>query len=311
MGMKARSIHYAGKQQVNIVEVDVHDPGPGEVQVEGLACGVCAWDLHVYRNGADWPVWPGHEGVARVAKVGPGVGHLKEGDVVTGVGLGFSELQTRSASGLYVLPKSERPLHNWIVEPVSCVVTGLDHCKLKAGDRVAVVGCGFMGQMFVQALSRSLLDRLIAIDVDPARLQMARQFGATDAYDARELDPQQLRDLWLDTVVDCSGNQAGLDLSSKIVKDGGRLNLFGWNHGTGAFPGDVWHMRGITVVNSAPNSAERDPWPAAIRLLDRGQIDLAPLVSHVVPLEEYPSLLARATTRGSGYMKGVVRLKAA
>ena len=309
--MKCRSISYTAKELVELIEVDVHEPGYGEVQIQGLWSGVCAWDVHVFKNGADWPTWPGNEGIGRVVKLGPGVTTLKEGDWVTGIGLGFTEFYNKPERDLHRIPVTARKPHHWIVEPVSCVVTGIDHCKLKAGDRVAVVGCGFMGQMFVQALSRSLLDRLIAIDVDPARLQMARQFGATDAYDARELDPQQLRDLWLDTVVDCSGNQAGLDLSSKIVKDGGRLNLFGWNHGTGAFPGDVWHMRGITVVNSAPNSAERDPWPAAIRLLDRGQIDLAPLVSHVVPLEEYPSLLARATTRGSGYMKGVVRLKAA
>lgn len=309
--MKARTIRYAGKQSIEIIEVDVHDPGPGEVQVEGLACGVCAWDVHVYKNGSDWPVWPGHEGVARVLKVGAGIGHLKEGDLVTGVGLGFTEVQTRVASGLYLLPQGVRKPQDWIVEPVSCVVTGLDHCKLKAGDRIAVVGCGFMGQMFVQALSRSLLDRLVAIDVDPARLEMAKDFGATDTVNAKDLDPQSLRNLGLDTVVDCSGTQAGLDLSSQIVKDGGRLNLFGWNHGTGNFPGDVWHMRGLTVVNSAPNSAERDPWPSAIRLLDRKLIDLEPLVSHVVTLDEYPSLLERAATRGSGYMKGVVRLRAA
>ena len=103
-------------------------------------------------------------------------------------------------------------------------------------------------------------------------------------------------------------SQQGLDLSSKIVKNGGRLNLFGWNHGTGAFPGDIWHMRGITVVNSAPGSAERDPWPAAIRLLERGFINLRPLVSHIVPLEQYPDLLNLAATRGGGYMKGVVEL---
>jgi L-iditol 2-dehydrogenase len=308
---KARTIRYAGKQHVEIIEVDVTDPGPGEVQVEGLACGVCAWDVHVYKNGVDWPVIPGHEGVARVLKVGAGVAHLKEGDVVTGVGLGFTEVQTRGAGGLYVLPRGNLNPHEWIVEPVSCVVTGIDHCELKAGDRIAVVGCGFMGQMFVQALSRSLLDRLVAIDVDPSRLEMATRFGATDVFNAKELDPQSLRNLGLDTVVDCSGTQAGLNLSSQIVKDGGRLNLFGWNHGTGSFPGDVWHMRGLTVVNSAPNSAERNPWPAAIRLLDRKLIDLEPLVSHVVSLDEYPSLLARAATRGSGYMKGVVRLKAA
>jgi threonine dehydrogenase-like Zn-dependent dehydrogenase len=88
-----------------------------------------------------------------------------------------------------VLPKTARPPHLWIAEPVSCVVTGLDHCRLKAGDRIAVVGCGPIGRMFVQALPRSLLDRPTAIDVDPARLERVRGFGATDAYDARGLDP--------------------------------------------------------------------------------------------------------------------------
>lgn len=306
--VKSRSIHYARKELVEIIEVDVLDPGPGEVQIENLACGVCAWDVFVYKNGVDWPVGPGHEGIGRIAKVGAGVGHVKEGDIVTGVGMGFTERYTRSAGGLHVLPARAalRP-QEWIVEPVSCVVTGIDHCKMKAGDRIAIVGCGFMGLMLAQALGRSLVDSLICIDVDPRRLELARQFGATDVYDARTLEPQKLRDLWIDTVVDCSGSQAGLDLSSKIVKNGGRLNLFGWNHGTGSFPGDLWHMNGITVVNSAPNSAERDPWPTAIRLLDRGHIDLAPLISHTVGLSDYPDLLKfAAANKGGSYMKGVV-----
>jgi L-iditol 2-dehydrogenase len=310
MGTKARTINYAKKELVELIEVDVSDPGHGEVQIDGLACGVCAWDVHVYQNGVDWPVWPGHEGVARVTKVGPSVGHLKEGDIVTGVGLGFTERQSRSANGLYVLPpRAAKNPELWIVEPVSCVVTGIDHCKLKAGDRVAVVGCGFMGQMIIQALGKSLVDRLVCIDMDPNRLALAKQFGATDVYDAREVDVQKLRELGLDTVVDCSGNQKGLELSSQILRNGGRLNLFGWNHGTPTFPGDLWHMNGLTVVNSAPNSAERDPWMPAIRMLERGYIDLKPLISHVVALDEYPNLLMYAVTnKGGSYMKGVVVL---
>jgi threonine dehydrogenase-like Zn-dependent dehydrogenase len=160
-------------------------------------------------------------------------------------------------------------------------------------------------------MNRAMVDMLIAIDVDDRRLEMAKRFGATHTYNAKNLDPTELRNLWLDTVVDCSGNQHGLELSSKIVKNGGRLNLFGWNHGTGSFPGDLWHMNGITVVNSAPNSAERDPWPAAIRLLERGYIDLAPLVSHIVPLDQYANLLSDAATRRVDYIKGVVSLKPA
>ncbi len=309
--MKCKSIRYTSKGLVEIVDADVKDPGPGEVQVQSLACGICAWDLHVFRNGVDWPTLPGHEGVGRVVKVGSDVSHLKEGYWVTGGGLGFTEYYTVPASGLYVIPATQRAPIHWIVEPVACVITGLDHCQIKAGDRMALVGCGFMGLMFVQALKGSFLDRLIVIDANPKRLELAKKLGAAETMLASEVEPAKLAELSIDTVVDCSGNQRGLELSSKLVRRGGRLNLFGWNHGTATFPGDLWHMNGITVVNSAPNSAIRDPWPAAIRLLDRGIIDLQPLISHVVPLKEYPALLKEATSGNGKYLKGVVELAGA
>lgn len=309
--MRCRSINYAAREKVDIIEVDVPEPGYGEVQIQGLASGICAWDVHVFKNGVDWPTCPGHEGVGQVIKLGPGVSNLKEGDWVTGVGLGFTEFYNHSEHGLYKIPDQSRPAKFWIVEPVSCIVTGLDHCHLKAGERIAVVGCGFMGQMFIQTLGHSLVDRLIAIDISDKRLEMAKQFGATDIVNAATADASKLQELGIDTVVDCSGNQKGLELSSRIVRRGGRLNLFGWNHGTAQFPGDLWHMNGITVINSAPNSAIRDPWPAAIRLIDRGLINLEPLISHVVTLSDYPALLQKAAANDGKYMKGVVQLAAA
>ena len=54
--MKAKTINYAKKELIEFIEVDVPEPQAGEVQIEGLACGVCAWDVHVYKNGVDWPV---------------------------------------------------------------------------------------------------------------------------------------------------------------------------------------------------------------------------------------------------------------
>jgi threonine dehydrogenase-like Zn-dependent dehydrogenase len=230
---------------------------------------------------------------------------------VAGCELGFAELSNCPVGRLYVLPEiaAGDPEH-WLVEPVSCAVTGFDHCQVKAGDRVAVVGCGFMGLLLVQLLARSPLDAVIAVDLDERRLELAARFGATETIAAGDADVEALRALGLDCVVDSSGAQNGLDLSSRIVRDGGRLNLFGWNHGTGSFPGDLWHMRGLTVVNSAPNSAVRDTWPVAIRLLQRGLVDLQPLISHIVALESYPALLAEASAARDAYLKGVVKLAA-
>ena len=309
--MKSRSIKYGNPGEIQFVEVDITEPQPWEVQVRGTACGICASDIYTYKNGTQTFFGPGHEGVGRVVKVGSGVNHLKVGDRVTSWALGFTSTATVNAYNLYKIPEeSSLADEHWIVEPVACVVTGLDHCQLKPGDRIAVVGCGFMGLMLLQGLGRSYADEVIAIDIDPRRLELARQFGAT-----RTLTPDEalanlndLRNLSIDCVVDASGAQPGLDLSTKLVRRGGRINLFGWNHGRPTFDGDTWHMEGLTIVNSAPNSALRDPWHAAIRLLNRGILDLRPLVTHTAPLDEYPTLLQKAVGREEGYIKGVIKL---
>jgi threonine dehydrogenase-like Zn-dependent dehydrogenase len=325
--MKSRSIRYVAKENVELVEIGVREPGHSEVLVKNLACGICAWDLHVFRAGPEGLTYPGHEGVGVVVQCGAGVTRVKQGDWVVGGQLGFSEYDVMPAAALYALPAGEKRAEDWIVEPVACVVNGLDQCALKAGDRVAVVGCGFMGLMFVQALSRSLVDGVVAIDVNEKRLELAKQFGATDvmrAGDGRNakatavshrgleslaLDVEALQKRSIDTVIDCSGIQQGLELSSHIVRRGGRVVLFGWNHGVASFPGDLWHMNGLTIVNATPASATRDLWPPAIRLLARGQIDLRPLVTHVVQLEGYADLLRRICVGDEpDYIKGVVRV---
>lgn len=311
--MRARTIRYREKGGLDLIEVDVPDPGPGEVQVRGAVCGICAWDLNTYRQGtaAGYAAPPGHEGIGTVVKVGPGVDGLAEGDRVAGGG--FATLANLRAAGLYKLPASSLPDEYWMVEPVSCAVTGVDHCQLRLGDRVAVVGCGFMGLLIVQCLGRSFAEQLIAFDVDPSRLALALEFGATEAYNpmAERFDAlvSEIKARGIDTVVDASGTSAGFALSNRLVGRGGRVNLFGWIHGPVTFTGDFWHVDGITVVNSSPAARLRDTFPVAIRLIHSGRVALDRLVTHVVPLEEMDALLASVTKgQETGYIKGVVRL---
>jgi len=58
--MNCRTIRYAKSGGVEIVETKVTDPQPGEVQVQSLACGVCAWDIHVFKSGSDSSAPAGH-----------------------------------------------------------------------------------------------------------------------------------------------------------------------------------------------------------------------------------------------------------
>ena len=311
--MKAKSFKYLDEGGIELVEYDVPDPGPGEVQIQGGACGICAWDLYTFKHGAKAPFAapPGHEGIGYVVKLGHGVAGLNEGERVTGGG--FATLRNVPADRVYPIPQSYLADEYWTVEPVSCVVTGVDHTNLRVGDRVAVIGCGYMGLMLVQCLGRSFAEELVGIDTVPDRLQLAKGYGASQVLNPSDVgfgsQLAELAESGIDTVIDASGAQAGLELSAKIAKRGGRILQFGWVHGDASFPADVWHLRGYTVINAGPASKLRDTFPVAIRLIDRGAVKLEKLVTHVVTLAELDDLLARVTAKEEpGYIKGVVRL---
>ncbi len=311
--MKARACRYTEDGEIELVEVEVGEPGPGEVQVEVAACGICSWDVATCRLGREFerPAPPGHEGVGYVRRIGPGVDGFEVGDRVAGGG--FTELCNLPAGNVYKIPDSELADEHWIVEPVSCAVTGLDHCQLRAGDRVVVVGCGFMGLLILQGLLHSCAGEVVGIDIQEEKLRVARQIGVQELYNSTRTDPGQLADnlheRGIDVVVDTSGSEKGLDLAARIVKRGGMVNLFGWVKGNRAtFDPSLWHMRGFTLVNSSPSSRLRNPFPAAIRLMEKGVFDLRPLVTHTVPLEDYPALMRQIIEGDPTYIKGVVML---
>ena len=307
------TIRYRDDGSIDLIDEKVPDPGSGEIQMQGGVCGICSWDIVTARLGKEMvpQAPPGHEGMGYVAKVGNGVSGFKEGDRVAGGG--FSRLRNLPAGSVAKIPESGISDELWIVEPVSCAITGLDHCRIQPGHRVALVGCGFMGLLILQGLLTHPLSELVLLDINAERLDLARRLGADETHDLSQVDvadlSQQLKAREFDVVVDASGTQAGLDLASDIVKRGGTINLFGWIKGQRAsFDPSKWHMGGFTVVNSSPSSRLRPTVPTAVELIHRGIFKLEPLVTHVVGLEEYPSLMQRILAGDESYIKGVVRL---
>ena len=297
--MKIESARYSPNGAIEIYETELG--------------GICSWDVATCKLGEKMrsPAPAGHEGIGRIIKIGRGVTGFKEGDRVTGGGFRTAENFPTGMS--YHIPSSNLPDELWLVEPVACVVTGLDRCQLKPGDRVVVIGCGFMGLLLIQGLAKSFAHQVVAIDIDQNRLDLAKLCGAGELYNSKTEDMVALvKDLKarnIDVVVDTSGAQEGLNLATEIARQGGLINLFGWMKGDSAtFDPTNWHMGGFTIVNSSPSGRLRDTFPIAIRLIHSGFFDLRPLVTHVVPLDEYPNLMKTILAGDKSYVKGVVKL---
>ena len=227
---------------VELKDILVPDPGPGEVLVRVKACGVCHTDLH-YREGAindDFPFLLGHEASGTVEAVGDGVGNVSTGDFVViawrapcgacrsclrgrpwycfasqnaknpmtladgtplspALGIGaFTELTLVAAGqAVKVDPKASPEAAGLI----GCgIMAGLGAAintgGVSLGDSVAVIGCGGVGDAAIAGARLAGAHTIIAVDIDPRKLQWARDFGATHTINASETDPvEEIRNL--------------------------------------------------------------------------------------------------------------------
>lgn len=215
--MKAAVVRAFGKP-LTIEEVPVPVPGPGEVLVKVVACGVCHTDLHAADG--DWPVKPtppfipGHEAAGYVAALGPGVTGLKEGDPVgvawlhdacmcceycetgwetlcehqhnTGYSCdgGFAEYVVAAAPFVARFPDG---VDFAAMAPILCagVTTykGLKETEAKPGEWVAISGVGGLGHVGIQ-YAKAMGLHVVALDIAPEKLELARAAGADLAVDA-------------------------------------------------------------------------------------------------------------------------------
>jgi S-(hydroxymethyl)mycothiol dehydrogenase len=221
------------RQPVELVTIEVPDPGPGEALVQVQACGVCHTDLH-YREGGindEFPFLLGHEAAGVVEAVGPDVVGVAPGDFVVlnwravcgtcrsclrgrpwycfstsnatqkmtldgqalspALGIGAFAEKTLVAAGQCT--KVDPAAKPEVAGLLGCgVMAGLGAAMLTGevgrGDTVAVFGCGGVGDAAIAGAKLAGARTIVAVDLDPRKLELAREFGATHVVDASKED---------------------------------------------------------------------------------------------------------------------------
>jgi propanol-preferring alcohol dehydrogenase len=220
--MEAAVVEQFG-QPLQLREVSVPQPGPGQALVEIVASGVCHTDLHAAEG--DWPVKPtlpfipGHEGAGIVVALGSSVTHLKEGDRVGiawlhsacghctfclsgwetlcleqknsgySVNGSFAQYALAQADYLGRIPGS---LSFIDAAPILCagVTTykGLKETQTRPGEWVAISGVGGLGHVAIQ-YAKAMGLHVAAVDLGPEKMALAIKLGAEIAIDAKTQDP--------------------------------------------------------------------------------------------------------------------------
>ncbi len=339
--MRALRIH--GVREMRLEEVDEPRAGPGEVLVRVLAAGICGTDIEVlhglhgaYRAGiARLPITPGHEWAGVVEQVGDGVGAFRPGQLVTGeTGIGclrckycltghhnlcpnvvetgifnrdgamrelhvHPEIFTHSAEGL----EAEQAA---LVEPATVAVHACRRGRVSFADRVAVLGCGPIGLLAIQAARVFGARYVLATSRSEPKLRLAEELGADRAVNVARQDLLKIASEvtggeGFDVVLECSGSLDALDQALDIAGRLGRVVVVGVYRGE-PFGRDVDRILGkeLEVIGSVGSP---HVWPETIDMIRRDQIRVDPVISHRFPLSRWQEAFELAERGGPDVLK--------
>jgi threonine dehydrogenase-like Zn-dependent dehydrogenase len=304
----SRIARLVAPRRFELASQSVGDPPPGSVRVRVQACGVCASELHAVVDPLEhYPVSMGHEPVGLIDAVGEGVEELTEGTRVTGgFAPSFAEYVITDHRNIVVVP-DELSTEDAIGEPLGCVVEGRRRTPVVAGDRIALVGAGYMGLLMLQVLGVSGAGHTSVIEPREAARAAAVAFGATETIDpseaSRDLDER------FDVVFEATGTQGGLDLAGRLVREHGVLSILGYHQGAPrSVDMQMWNWKAIDVINA--HVRRRDYLNEAIRrgleLVRLGRIRPGEMVTHRFGLDGVGEAFEALVAKPDGYIKSIV-----
>jgi len=310
------------------------------------AVGVCGSDVHYWYSGrigpvvVETPMILGHECAGEVVEVGGDVTHLRPGDRVAlepGIPCGqcdlcragqynlcadvvffatppvdgaFCEYVAHKAAFAFKLPEGVSYEEGAMCEPLSVGIHAVRRAGVGLGDSVLITGAGPIGLVTLMAAKAAGATTTIITDLQPSRLELARELGATATADVRSDDAVALgRDLTagcgVDAAIDCTGSSAATLTGLEAVRRGGTVVWVGTADDAYTLPAVNTIRRGLTIRGIF---RYRNTYPTAIDLIAAGQAEVARLITHRLPLSRLQEAMEIAHSGREGAVKVVVEV---
>jgi L-iditol 2-dehydrogenase len=319
-----RAVRLRAVGDIGLEDIDQPVPGPGEVLVRILAAGICGTDRHLFKG--EFPCQPpvtlGHEFSGTVIARGEGVTldlgiriacdpniacgtcdpclrgrvNLCARNIAIGIHRdgGFADCAVIPAHR--ALPAGDlHPHHAAFAEPLACTLHGLDLGAPVAGERVLVLGGGVIGLLAV-ALARNAGAEVTLLTRHPAKRDLALAMGAT-ATAATEAEARATQPGGADLVLECAGVTDTVEMAPRLTRSGGRIVVLGvlpQRETVRIEPFDLL-FREIQLLHSFLNPFTQG---RAVGMLASGRVDVAPLISRVIPLEAAAQAIAEPSRPG-------------
>ena len=332
--MKAIVIH--GAMDLRIEEMAEATPGPGQVLIQMAAGGICGSDLHYFHHGGfgavrlKQPMVLGHEVSGCVAGLGDGVTGLEIGQLVAispsrpcggckfcllgmqnhcinmqfyGSAMPFPHIQGAFRERLVA--------HAWqcipadglsageaaMAEPLAVCLHATQRAGPMLGRRVLVTGCGPIGVLAILAARRAGACEIVATDLSDFTLSIARGAGADRVINSRD-QPEAIADYtaqkgYFDVLYECSGAQAALVAAIPAMQPGGLIIQLGLG-GDMTLPMQAITAKELELRGSFRFHAE---FPLAVALMQKGLIDVKPLITQTLPLAQAVAAFGIAADR--------------
>lgn len=337
--MKNNALVLTNKNEIKVEVLAMPTPKPDEVVIEIAYAGICGTDKHLFAGlpgSADvtYPRVLGHENSGVVVAIGSSVGQLEVGDRVaidpniycgacdfcraqepelcenlSAVGVtrdgGFENYTTAPAKVVYKVADNVSLKAAAMTEPLSCVVHGIDLLTLKPHQKAIVLGDGFIGQMFVQALKAYGVHHVAVSSRkanDAKRVELLKSMGADEVVDG---NVKEFKDSY-HIVIEAVGTSFTQEQAVANAAKGGQVLMFGVGNPDQTFTISSYDVfaKQLKIQGSFINPYS---FKDSLALLASGKIDVERLISHELTFREVPEYLAG--TYSEVVNKAVINLK--